>query len=508
MTQRVREAIDKHVSEEAPRLARLWAYYRNPMRPDSTPRAIGASGTGSQRPYRLAQEWGLPTRITGDFGASEPARHEVVIENDIGWRIDAMVDFLFGRPVVLNSTAPDPTRRGLLTSVLRRILARHGGLGLLQQMAVLGAVYGHVDVLVKLEPRASAEPASVPLVPGAPDGDFGSETVDNSRLPTAEVAALVERLAGRVRIEVVDPARGVPILADHDHRVVEAFAQAFRLPRRDVTAPDVNARVDTTWLRRLLGASATSPRDPARVGVVELLTPDRWAGFHDDRLVATGRNDLGRIPLVHIQNVALPFAYAGAGDVEPLVPLQDELNTRLSDRAHRITLQSFRMYLGKGIDNFLDQPVGPGRMWMTDNPEASVIEFGGDSSSPSEDAHVREVREAMDKTSGVSPIAAGAIKGRIGRLTSAAALRVTLLALLARTERKRATYGAGLASICELSLAWLDRAGLLPTTPGERAIELHWPSPIPLNESERLDEARAKLAVGVPQAVVVRELGY
>ena len=105
----------------------------------------------------------------------------------------------------------------------------------------------------------------------------------------------------------------------------------------------------------------------------------------------------------------------------------------------------------------------------------------------------------MDKTSGVTPIAAGAIKGRIGRLTSAAALRVTLLALLAKTEKKRTTYGAAIAQMCELSLAWLDRAGLFRTTPDERRVEIHWPSPLPENELEKLQEAEVEARLGVPK---------
>ncbi|MCS7032425.1 MAG: phage portal protein, partial [Phycisphaerae bacterium] len=255
--------------------------------------------------------------------------------------------------------------------------------------------------------------------------------------------------------------------------------------------------------------SRTSARNPHETSlVVELITPDRWAVFHDGEVFQQGRNSLGEIPLAHVQNVPVPFSYGGVSDLEPLLPLQDQLNTRLSDRACRITMQSFRMYLGKGIDGFTDQPVAPGRMWISENPDAEVIEFGGDAACPSEDSAIREIREAMDKTSGVSPIAAGAIKGRIGRLTSAAALRVTMLALLARTERKRATYGAGIARLCELALRWLDRAGLFPTTPSERAIEIHWPNPIPLNEIEQIQQAQAKLSLGVPREMVLRELGY
>jgi hypothetical protein len=83
-----------------------------------------------------------------------------------------------------------------------------------------------------------------------------------------------------------------------------------------------------------------------------------------------------------------------------------------------------------------------------------------------------------------------------------------MLALLSRTERKRITYGTAIAQLCELALAWLDRAGLFATRPAERAIYIHWSNPIPANEIERLDEARARLAIGIPRAVVLRELGY
>ena len=140
---------------------------------------------------------------------------------------------------------------------------------------------------------------------------------------------------------------------------------------------------------------------------------------------------------------------------------------------------------------------------MTDNENADIIEFGGAGENPAESLHIADLREAMDKTSGVSPIAAGAIKDRIGRLTSAAALRVTLIALLAKTDKKRTTYGAGLAR-----MIGLDRAGIFHTDAAERRIELHWPSPLPENDIEKLQEAESKLKLGVEKAVVLRELGY
>ena len=166
------------------------------------------------------------------------------------------------------------------------------------------------------------------------------------------------------------------------------------------------------------------------------------------------------------------------------------------------------MYLGKGIEGFGERPVAPGRMWTTDNEGADIVEFGGDSDSPAETLHVADVREALDKASGVSPIAAGAIKNRIGRLTSAAALRVTLISLLARTEKKRTMYGAAIQRMVELSLSWLDVAGVFETSEDERRIELHWPSPLPENEVEKLQEAEIKQRLGVAKEIVLQELGY
>jgi len=332
--------------------------------------------------------------------------------------------------------------------------------------------------------------------------------------------ATLQRLARFIRVEVVEPTRALPLLSPRDYRSVEAFVQVSTLasptPARSSRLP-----LHGGWWGRFFRArdgrfashASDAPRNAfasanAPMQLVEIITPSAWQRYENQTLVASGQNTLGKLPLIHIQNSALPFEYSGASDVEALIPLQDELNTRLSDRAHRITMQSFKMYLGKGIDNFNEMPVAPGRMWATDNSQADVIEFGGDAHSPSEESHIAEVREALDKTSGVTPIAAGAIKGRIGRLTSAAALRVTMQALLAKTEKKRTTYGAGISQICTLALEWLDRAGLFPTSPGERQIEIHWPHPIPANEGEKLQEAEAKVRLGIPHEIILRELGY
>jgi hypothetical protein len=224
--------------------------------------------------------------------------------------------------------------------------------------------------------------------------------------------------------------------------------------------------------------------------------------------VAEGEVPWGFLPVVHIQNVAQPFFYEGISDVEPLIPLQDELNTRLSDRASRITFQSFKMYLGKGIEGFENKPISPGRMWCTDNPEASIEEFGGDASTPSERMHIAEIREALDKASGVTPVVAGVLKNRLGHLTSAVALRLTFMGMLSKNERKQHTYSQGLREICRMILAILDIANVYKTEQAERDVDIVFPNPLPENLTEKLREAQIKRELGVPTEQVLRELGY
>ena len=431
--------LHEHRTTRLPRLLHLWDYYRNP-----------------ERDGQLAQAHGLPDRLRPQAGHAR----QVVIENDIAWRLHTQIDFMIGKGLTLRSTAPDPGRADLLSRHLRATLDAAGGQAFLHDLALVGAIYGYVDVLVR------------------PDPDTG------------------------VALDLLDPPDVAPLLDPRDYRRLDALVVRRTLQLTTVESP-------AAW-RRLLGRPATPRRATADVTHVWTAHALHLYTGPADRLTPAGRIDhpFGCVPVVHIQNLPQPFFYEGLGEVEPLIPLQDELNTRLCDRANRVTFQSFKMYLAKGIDNFLERPVGPGQMWQTDNEHAAIQEFGGDGDSPSEDAHILEIREALDKCSGVSPVAAGIVRDRVGNLTSENALRIVLLGLLARTQRKRQTYGRGIARLCELILAAADATGELPNTPDERGIRIDWPNPLPDDEAEALRHARLKLDLGVAREQVLRELGY
>jgi hypothetical protein len=442
---------------------------------------------------RQAQEYGLPARITGLTRASQAGafgaqavkdiqRKEVVIENDIAWRVNAAADFLFGKPVSLISKAPESHKRKDIETILKALFAANGGPGFFQDMAVLGSVYGFVDCFLRPgAPRAGRSPSSIPLA--------------------SSPLASVLQWAQAIDLELIEAPRALPVLDEDDYRVVRCYVQHFHQRKNAVSRRN-------SFLTRILGAAGHRADTRQVVAVTEITAPEHWQRYEDEELVAEGDMPWGFLPVVHIQNIAQPYYYEGVSDVEPLIPLQDELNTRLSDRASRITFQSFKMYLGKGIEGFESKPVAPGRMWCTDNPDASIQEFGGDMSAPSEDLHVSEIREALDKTSGVTPVVAGILKDKLGNLTSAVALRLTFMGMLSKNERKRHTYSEGLRTICRMALSMLDTAGVYQTSEAERDIEVVFASPLPEDVMEKLKEAQIKRELGVSPEQVLRELGY
>jgi hypothetical protein len=463
---------------------RLWEYYQNPIYGSDSGLARGLDVGGN---YVQGQELGLPGRLTGvDYSMagtsavgkeiSDIDRKEVVIENDIGWRVNAMVDFLFGKGVEFVSKAKDEEKSREIEKILKAVFAANGGVGFFQDMAVLGSVYGFVDCVVRLSDEMLSHRGS---------GDSGLERSIS--------------IASGIGLELIEGPRALPVLNENNYRKIDYYVQNLYQQKNAVEEGN-------NFLSRIFGGGGSSNRDS--VMVTEVMGASHWQRYENKELVGEGENPLGVIPVVHVQNVAQPYFYEGMSDVEQLMGLQDELNTRLSDRANRITFQSFKMYLAKGIDGFGDRSVAPGRMWSTDNTDASIEEFGGDSHTPSEDMHIAEIREAMDKASGVTPVVAGVLKNKIGNLTSGVALKMTFMGMLAKTSRKQFTYGQGLKQICEMVLRSLDVCGVFETEASEREVELVFPNPLPEDMNDKLREAQMKRDLGVSQEKVLEELGY
>ncbi len=333
-------ALNRHHSVTRPRLDRLWRYYRNPLPMIAERTRARSAGQGLP-----AQAAGLPARLLDAPSDPSAPPRERVIENDIAWRVHALVDFMVPGPIQVRSLASNPEQAREIETFLHGVFDRSGGAAFFQDLALLGSVYGHIDLLVDADPDQ-----------------------------------------GLPRLQMVPAPRGVAVTDPADFRRVLAYLVHVQQP----AAGEPTQR----WRRWLPGSVGAGGASQGVTTVFTEQTVERFVSDRPGRLgrrVASSVNPLGRVPVVHIQNLSQPYHWPGLSDVEPLIPLQDELNTRLSDRANRVTFQSFKMYLGKGIERFTDRPVGPGQMWQTDNPDAAIQEFGGDAASPSEESHIRMI---------------------------------------------------------------------------------------------------------------------
>ncbi|MFI4910035.1 MAG: phage portal protein [Sedimentisphaeraceae bacterium JB056] len=477
----VKWLVEDHYSVINEKYSKFWDYYQNTSLPVSRAGLPIGKVNDFSRDYVQAQEIGLPARITGfnrlsnlSTAGKNVQRKEIVIENDIAWRINAMVDYLFGKGLTISSKAPDGKRKEKIDAIIKKVFDSAGGIEFFQNMSVLGSIYGFVDCIIRTDTLF----------------DHSNSVRDFEDVLNA---------AAKIEIDLLEATHCLPVLNETNYKKIDYYIQHFPQERNLVS--DKNS-----FLSRIIGSSGSSKRQLSYV--TEIISDSSRQLYRDGRLVEQTQNLLGVIPVVHIQNIAQPCCYEGLSDVEPLMPLQDELNTRLSDRANRITMQSFKMYLAKGIEASGEKEIMPGRMWCTDNEQAQICEFGGDAAAPGEDSHIQEIREALDKVSGVTPVAAGVIRGKLGNLTSAVALKMTLMGTLAKTERKRLTFGEGIKQICRLILLALDESDLFKTKESERDFEIRFPNPLPEEPVDKLNEAKIKLEIGVSQNKVLEELGY
>jgi len=132
--------VDERSIEIAAHFAKLWEYYTNRMVEASGAGACDRKINESGRCYLQAQEYGLPARITGlvhsanagIFGArpvKDVQRKEVVVENDIAWRINSAVDFLFGKPISFVSRSPDSQKRAEIEGIFKAVFEVNGAIG-------------------------------------------------------------------------------------------------------------------------------------------------------------------------------------------------------------------------------------------------------------------------------------------------------------------------------------------------------------------------------------------
>jgi hypothetical protein len=227
-----------------------------------------------------------------------------------------MVDFLFGKAIAIRSLAGSAPVARAIEQIISAMFDANRGTAFFQEVALLGSIYGFVDIAFRspvdaaaglnsalgkptsafadaLAAAASAqsqsgddaEPAGRP---GTPDNSDGPQVRQRTGVPVASAAALFERrvalataLAGKLVLEVIESPRVLPVLQEDDYRGISYWVQRF------VKYPPRMTEGKRQWLGLGRGQS-----EQASVEVLEIAGADWWQRYEQRQLVAQGETRL------------------------------------------------------------------------------------------------------------------------------------------------------------------------------------------------------------------------
>lgn len=465
--------------------------------------------TGTDGRVRVTgQESGLPARIVGrSFGLLlnernenvtnsnnlERLRKEPVTENQIGWRVDILGDFMYGedddesRTFIKSDLPEENPLKQEIEDLLAAVVDGQDDPTWFHSFYSVGAIHGYTDVVLRMDEAVTIEK-------NKETDEIVRWLIDDEAFRPKDY----EQFGRALQWHIASPLEVVPLVDPRIRNKLWGWVLHYRTEIMPGAEVSDNVKIEDKqkidWIELYVrGLIQVYKLDPRRgknyVLVDEFPVPENL------------------LPVTHMQHLKRRDKYRGVGEVEPLIPMQDELNTRLSDRGRGITFGANPPWLGKGISNFETLPFGPDVKY-SGSEDASMERLAGDTKDDGQDNHIEEARNAIDRISSIPPLASGDIKDQIGNLSSAVALRVVLRGMLAKLSRIRMNHSRAIQKIAFDTLAYANATGTLKTEPDERKVHIEWPASVEESLLERLEIAQLKKAIGVPDRQLQVELDY
>jgi hypothetical protein len=296
---------------------------------------------------------------------------------------------------------------------------------------------------------------------------------------------------GRIRIIPLNPAHCFPEYHPHDRDRLLRFKLKYRF-----------------W--------GTSPEGTRQVYTfTEILSDDLVQQFINDELIDEYPNALGTIPVVHIPNVTISSSPWGQSDIWDIIPLNRELNEKMLEVSDIINYHAAPVTIITGAKaSQLER--GPKKVWAGLPKDASVfnLESRGEMSGALE--YIQFIKRTMHEITGVPETALGQMQPISN--TSGVALAIQYQPMMNRFNMKKIHFTKGLerineivirtASVFEPQMLLFDpskssepeRDQLLqldPTDPLTYHTTVHWPEPLPVDQLIKLNEAQAKMQLGL-----------
>lgn len=238
----------------------------------------------------------------------------------------------------------------------------------------------------------------------------------------------------------------------------------------------------------------TRPTGPT-ASVVERWSADELTILVDGQVAQSGPNPYGGlIPFVFIPNLPVPNAAWGVSDLRDVIPLNREINARLSDQSESIRYHADPPVVFRGVQEHSDLPVGAGTVWdLPAEADVHLLEWRGQ--PPAVQAHVELLFRALYEVAETPRTSFG----DSGRLLSGVALETELRPLILRTLRKRVFWEAGYRRRNALILALAGQFGLLQSKGGTAptAARVIWPPLVPRDDAAEIRNNINLVAAGL-----------
>lgn len=210
-------------------------------------------------------------------------------------------------------------------------------------------------------------------------------------------------------------------------------------------------------------------------------------------------NPYGFIPFVQIKNFPLAGRSRGVGDLDDLIPLNIEFNTKRSDVSEIIDYHSAPITLvyGARIGNL---EKGANKVWGGLPKDAKVENLGLQGDLAASNLYIRDIKTSMCEIGGIPETVLGGAAAISN--TSGVALQYINLPLIERTRIKRQCSATGIEQINKMVLFIALQEGLI-TKPDNVSMknfvstEVEIPDTLPKDELMELQKIQQEMVMGL-----------
>ena len=286
---------------------------------------------------------------------------------------------------------------------------------------------------------------------------------------------------GRIRLSCIPTQYSFPRFNDHDKDRLESLLIMYPIRKERDTGLIFKRTVETTVMYK------------------EFWTPTEIVVFEDGEEVDRMENPYGFIPFVQIKNFPIAGRTRGQGDLDDIIPLNVELNTKESDVSEVIDYHSAPITLvyGAKIGNL---EKGANKVWGGLPKDAKVenLNLQGDLIASSN--YISNVKTSMCEIAGIPENVLGGSSAISN--TSGVALQYMNLPLIERTKVKRGCTNDGLQKVNKIILFISLYHGLIEK-PKEISMkdfvknEVNLPDTLPKDELIELQKIQQEMTLGL-----------